>query len=93
MRLTENTIENITSLIVGALVDKRLVTLKAQRGAVTERIKRVIKEECKKEALLDKEVEALIEKNISVLGKDSIDYGRMFTMVKVKLAKEKGIVL
>jgi len=93
MKLTDAVIEQVSSHIVGALIERKMITLKAQRGTVKERIKKVIKDEREQEELLDKEVARLIDKNKSVLGTDMIDYNRMFTMVKTKLAKEKGIVL
>jgi hypothetical protein len=93
MRMPKAGIDKISELIIRGLIDKKLIILKAQREKVRERIKKVILDELKKEEEFDKEVEALIEKNIGLLKKESIDYTKMFNMVKAKLAKEKGFIL
>ena len=75
------------------MIDRKLITLKTQRAATVNRIKKVILDERKIEEELDKEVEALIKKNISAVGKEAVDYNKMFSMIKSKLAKERGVVL
>ncbi len=91
--LSNEVISKVSELILRGLVEKRLITLKAQREKVKNSIKNAILKELKKEKALDKEVDALIEKNRKLVEGDSFDYDMMFNMVKVKLAKEKGIVL
>ena len=93
MRLSKESIEKVSDLIVSALIEKKLITLKDQRGKLKARIIKVINDDLKKEEALDREVNALIEKNKGVLGDESIDHNMMFNMVKKKLAKEKGVVL
>jgi hypothetical protein len=93
MRLTNENIEKVSDIIVQGLIEKKLIRLKAQRDKVKARVKKVITDELKKEEALDREVNALIEKNKGLIGKESLDHTKMFNMIKKKLAKEKGVVL
>jgi hypothetical protein len=93
MKISKTDIDKLSGTITKRLVDKKLLRLKTQRERLKEKIKNVMTDELKKEEELDKEVAALIEKNKDILGNESLDYHRVFNMIKVKLAKEKGIVL
>jgi hypothetical protein len=93
MKISKTDIDKLCENITRRLVDKKLLRLKTQRERLKEGIRKVITDELRKEEELDKEVAALIEKNKGVLGKETIDYQKMFHMIKVKLAKEKGVVL
>ena len=93
MSLTALNIEKVSNLIINELIDKKLITLKDQRDKVRNRIMKVITDDQKNIEALDKEVRMLIEKNKGIADSGSIDYNKMFNIIKVKLAKEKGIVL
>lgn len=93
MKLTEEQVEKITKKIFKNLVDKHLIELKAKDSQVLKKMHDVFMEDLRKETKLDAEVEKLIQEHSGELEGDSLDYRKMFNLVKHKLAKEKGIIL
>ena len=60
---------------------------------MAERIKAAVFDDLKAEDELDREVENILKTHSQAVDAGKIDYRRMFTMVKTKLARERGIVL
>lgn len=78
---------------MASLKDKDLVEFKAPEHSVIERIMAAISGDIKAEEELDREVEGILKSHLEAVDAGKIDYRRMFTMVKTKLARERGIVL
>lgn len=92
MKLSKEQIEKISHSVLDKLKDKDLVVFKAPEAKVLERINEIILGDLRAEDNLDKEVEEILKTSIG--GSDQkIDYRKMFNMVKMKLARERGIVL
>lgn len=86
-------VEKLTSFVLSRLKEKNLVVLKANEENVLKKMNEVVLENLRAEDALDREVEEMIQSHAGALDSDSIDYRKMFSMVKNKLAKEKGFVL
>lgn len=86
-------IEKLSSLILSGLEGKGLVELKADPDRVTARIREIITADMRAEEELDREVERLIASHSGDEEAGGVDYRKMFSMVKHKLARERGIVL
>jgi len=58
-----------------------------------ELLNRIAKEDLMVEDQLNDEVRLLIESRTKEYERDMMDYGRVFQMVKSKLARERGLIL
>jgi len=63
------------------------------RNEILEDINNLIMEEFLKEDKLDHEVREILNQHMEKIRKENIEYQTMFRMIKIKLAKEKDIVL
>ena len=94
MKLKEAQIARLAEQVLERLTAAELITLKAERGVVLDRIKKVIAADAKGEEDLEREAERLLEQTLrSMRGGVGIDRHKMLKMIKERLAKEKGIVI
>ncbi|MBI5561566.1 MAG: DUF507 family protein [Deltaproteobacteria bacterium] len=93
MKLAKEQIDKVSRLILDDLKDKKLIVLKAGERRVLERMSEAILTDLRAEDDLDREVERMLEAHSGAIASGKVDYKRMFTMIKTKLAKERGIVL
>lgn len=94
MRLKEAQIARLAEQVLERLTDAGLITLKAERGLVLDRIRGVVAADAQGEDNLEKEAERLLEQTLRSMGGGAgIDRHKMLKMIKERLAKEKGIVL
>ncbi len=93
MRLTPEQIEKISKMILENLKQKELITFKADEGIVLKRIIEIFTGDMKAEDDLDREVENIMKQYQNEIDKGRMDYRKMFSMIKNKLVKERGIVL
>lgn len=93
MKLTKEQVEKISGLVLKRLKDKDLIALKAPEARVLEKITDAVLTDMKAEESLDREVEELLKSHTGAANNQKIDYRKMFTMIKTKLARERGIVL
>ncbi len=94
MRLKEAQIARLAEQVLERLTDAGLITLKAERGIVLDRIKGVVAADAQGEDNLEKEAERLLEQTLRSMGGGiGIDRHKMLKMIKERLAKEKGIVI
>lgn len=92
MRLRKRQIESIAENIVGELIKDESLTcdnIEELKGF----IRHVITEELLVEDKLNEEVRQILEAHSSEIRQGSIEYHKMFRLVKEKLAKERNIVL
>jgi hypothetical protein len=61
--------------------------------ALRTRISHIIEEDLLVEDRLNEEVKNILRDHQDEMDKDNVDYSRMFTMVKTKLARERNLVL
>lgn len=93
MRLTKEQVQVISSLIFENLKKKQLVVFKTEEEVVMKRIPEIFLSDLKAEDELDREVEKLLETHSRELEGGDVNYRKMFNMVKIKLAKERDIIL
>ncbi|MFQ5465082.1 MAG: DUF507 family protein [Thermodesulfobacteriota bacterium] len=93
MRLQAEIIEKISRLILTRLKDEGLLVFKVPEEEVFAKVKGVITADMSAEDELDREVENILKSHAGELGSGEVDYRKMFSMVKHKLARERGVVL
>ncbi len=93
MRLTKEQVDKVSGLILTRLKDNGLVVFKSDEHSVIEKIRDSILADLRAEDDLDREVEGILKNHAGAIDEQKADYRRMFTMVKTKLARERGITL
>lgn len=93
MKLSREQIDKLSRSILETLRDKHLMVIKSDEHKVIARITEVMLKDMHAEEDLDREVEKVLEAHTREITSGKLDYKRMFTMLKAKLAKERGIVL
>ena len=93
MRLRKEMIERIWAKIVERLVRRELIDPDTDVEMLRTRFVHVIEADLMVEDRLNEEVKDLLREHQDEMDKDNVDYSRMFTMVKTKLARERNLVL
>lgn len=93
MRLRKEMIERVSAKVVDRLVRRELVVDDADLEELRLRIIRVIESDLSVEDRLNEEVKNLLRGHQDEMDKSNVDYSRLFTMVKTKLARERNLVL
>jgi hypothetical protein len=86
-------IERVSAKVVDRLVRRELVVDDADLEELRLRIIRVIESDLSVEDRLNEEVKNLLRGHQDEMDKSNVDYSRLFTMVKTKLARERNLVL
>lgn len=93
MRLRREMIERISRKIVERLVRRELISEDSDQEVLKTRIAHVIESDLMVEDRLNDEVKDILRDFQDEMDKGNVDYSRMFTMVKTKLARERNLVL
>jgi len=93
MKLSREQVEKLVRASIERLKEKELIEFKADEKKVYERMVEIFVGDLKAEDDLDKEVEALLKSHSGAMDSQRVDYRKMFSMIKNKLARERGIVL
>jgi hypothetical protein len=94
MRLKDEQIDRLAEKILTDLAESSLITLKKERVTVCSCIKEVLRADMATEEQLERDAEQLLEKTLRAMGGgEEIDRHKMLKMIKIKLAKERNIVL
>ncbi len=93
MKLSSSQIQRLSERIIQQWKAQNLITFKIDERAVLQVIKDVITADFKREEDLDREVHQMVEKLIAEHGDTSMQRGKMFPMLKQKVAKERKIIL
>lgn len=94
MRLKDDQIIRLAEKVLNDLTTAQLITLKKERGAVLTAIREAVAADIKVEQALERDAEALLEQTLKAVGGGTdIDRHKMLHMIKVKLAKERKVVL
>ena len=93
MRLRKEMIERISVKIVDRLLRREIIEINTDEEAIRNRIVSLIEEDLMVEDRLNNEVKDILRDHQDEMDKDNVDYSRMFTMVKTKLARERNLVL
>jgi len=92
MRLNKNQIEHLAFVILGNL-SKEGKIIAEDRHRLLEEMTNLIMDEFMKEDKLDQEVREILGKHMEKIRRENIEYQTMFRMNKMKLARERNIVL
>jgi len=93
MRLSKERVLHISESLATRLLDEGLVAIVEDRKAFIEQLDHAIIEELSVEDRLNAEVRQLLNAYEQDIERGHVDYQKMFTMVKSKLARERGIIL
>lgn len=93
MKLSREQVEKISKAVLTNLKEKKLLEFKADEERVLDKINEVVLANLRAEEALDREVEEMIESHSRGPGGQSIDRRKMFSMIKNKLARERGLIL
>jgi hypothetical protein len=93
VRVSSKQIEQMAAAVVAGLLEKGLVQPKGTREALESAVRDAIAEDLAAEEALDQEVERLITPHAARMDAEGADYRRMSSLLKQKLARERGIVL
>jgi hypothetical protein len=78
--------------VVKRLVGRRLADVRDE-GRAREVVRRILVENFQAEEKIDADARALLMDNAKLIRDSASDYKRLFSLVKTKLAKERGFTL
>lgn len=93
MRLRQEEIDYVCWKILRRLQEAEIIDIMGPEEAVAERLKSALTEDLAGEDQLNREVDEILRGHLQEIQRDSVDYRRMFQMVKTKLARERNIVI
>lgn len=93
MRLSRERVHHIAESLATKLQQEGHVAIVGDRKAFVEQMDHAITEELSVEDRLNAEVRQMLKAYEQDIERGQVDFQRMFTMVKTKLARERGIIL
>jgi hypothetical protein len=92
LRLTRDQVESITQNLVHALIREGTISTE-EVGGVTDTLAAVFLEDLAAEDRLNDEVRGILEQHSEELSRGDINYQEMFRKIKMKLARERNLIL
>ncbi|MCH8156142.1 MAG: DUF507 family protein [Nitrospinae bacterium] len=92
MRLKKEFVEKMVKKTVASLLKKDLIIWEDRPEKLEAIINDVIVEDLMVEDRLNEEVKMLLDSKTEDYERSMMDYGRVFQMVKSKLARERGLI-
>ena len=93
MRLRHEEIEYVTWRIVQKLKESGEVDFFDSEEGAQEKISQAVTEDLMVEDRLNREVDDILRAHQSEMQHETVDYRRMFQLIKNKLARERGLIL
>lgn len=93
MRFTEDLVRRLCAAILARWKAKGLIRPKASDEALLSRMTAEIHKDIQREAELDREAEALLERHIGKVDATQANSRILFQKIKERLAKERDVVL
>lgn len=93
MRLKKEMIQYIAQVMGKKLIEREYVSYEGNPRDLEALVINVITDDLQVEDRLNEEVRDILEQHQDEIDKGNIDYHKMFTMIKRKLAQERGLVL
>ncbi len=93
MRLSKERIKHMAEALSTKLVQEGHVVLTGTHKALADLLDQTVTEELSIEDRLNVEVRQMLKVYEKEIERGNVDYQKMFTMLKGKLAKERGIIL
>ena len=92
MRLKKEFIEKISKKIIESLLNKNLIIWESSHDKLESIINGIIIDDLMVEDHLNEEVKELLDSRTDEYERSMMDYGRVFQLVKSKLARERGLI-
>ena len=92
MRLKKEFIEKISKKIINTLISKDLIIWEGTLDKLESIINNIIIDDLMVEDHLNEEVKQLLDSRTEEYERSMMDYGRVFQLVKSKLARERGLI-
>ena len=92
MRLKKDFIEKISKKIIKSLVSKNLIVWESSHDKLESIISEIVIDDLMVEDHLNEEVKDLLDSRTDEYERSMMDYGRVFQLVKSKLARERGLI-
>ena len=92
MRLKKEFVEKISKKIIDSLLRKDLIIWEDSRDKLESIINNIIIDDLMVEDHLNDEVKQLLDSRTEEYERSMMDYGRVFQLVKSKLAHERGLI-
>lgn len=92
MSRREGLAERMAEAVIKRLQVKKFVDAKDEAKARAA-VRKVLLENLQAEERLDDEARQILSEHTKVIKESAVDYGRLLSMVKGKLAKERGFIL
>jgi len=93
VRLRQEEIDYVCWKILHALKEDEVIDIIGDDEPVAARLRLALTENLSVEDQLNREVDDILRNHLKEIQRDSVDYRRMFQMVKTKLARERNLVL
>ena len=93
MRLSKERVRHLAEALATRLVQEGHVTLTGAHKVFVEALDHAVTEELSIEDRLNAEVRQMLKAHEQEIERGNVDYQKMFTMLKGKLARERGIIL
>ena len=92
MRLKKEFIEKISKKIIESLLSKNFIIWESSLDKLESIIGQIIVDDLMVEDHLNEEVKELLDSRTDEYDRSMMDYGRVFQLVKSKLARERGLI-
>lgn len=93
MKLSREQIAQIAESLASHLLGEGQIELVGSRQTLVDTVVRAITDELQVEDRLNEEVRQLMKRYEAEIERGHADYQKMFTMIKNKLVKERGLIL
>jgi hypothetical protein len=93
VRLRQEEIDYVSWKILRRLKEDEVIDIMGEDEPVVERLRHALAENLSAEDQLNREVDDILRGHLKEIQRDSVDYRRMFQMVKTKLARERNLVI
>lgn len=93
MRLAKERIHHMAESLIGRLQQQGYLDVTGDRAALRETLEQSISDELGVEDRLNQEIRQLMKAYEKEIEQGKADYQKMFTMIKQKLVRERGIIL
>ena len=93
MRLRQEEVDYVSWKILRGLKEDGVIDIMGDDDPVAERLRHALTENLAEEDQLNREVDDILRNHLKEIQRDSVDYRRMFQMVKTKLARERNLVI
>jgi len=93
MKLSKGRVAHMADLLITRLQAEGHLQIGVEKKEVIEILERAITDELQVEDRLNAEVRAMLKAYETEIERGNVDYQKMFTMIKAKLVKERGLIL